>query len=174
MIEQVPPTGANDYITKPFDFEVLNAKIMSLLELNSAMKSTYVKQITLMAPDVRINSSDGMLLQEIVLFLEHNIENPQLSVEGLSKQFGMSRSTLYTKLLQITGQTPVEYIRSFRLDRAAVLMEKSNMTIAEIAYHVGFTTPNYFARSFKQKFGMLPSEYIASRRKENAGDNGKI
>jgi signal transduction histidine kinase/ligand-binding sensor domain-containing protein/AraC-like DNA-binding protein len=167
-------TGANDYITKPFDFEVLNAKIKSLLELKSAMKSTYAKQITLPAPDVRIDSSDEVLLQEITLFLEQNIMNPQLSVEGLSKQFGMSRSTLYTKLLQITGQTPVEFIRSFRLERSAILMQKSNMTIAEIGYQVGYTTPNYFARSFKQKFGMLPSEYIASHRKENQGDNGKM
>ncbi|MDF2191264.1 hybrid sensor histidine kinase/response regulator transcription factor [Paraflavitalea sp. CAU 1676] len=167
-------TGANDYITKPFDFEVLQAKIRSLLELNSAMKSTYIKQISLKTPDVRIDSSDEIMLQKIVLFLEQNINNPQLSVEGLSKQFGMSRSTLYTKLLQITGQTPVEYIRSFRLEKAAVLMEKSNMTIAEIAYHVGFTTPNYFARSFKHKFGILPSEYVASQRKENRGDNGKV
>lgn len=157
-------TGANDYITKPFDFEVLHAKIKSLLELKRAMKSIYAKQIILTAPDVRIDSSDEVLLQEIVLFLEQNITNPQLSVEGLSKQFGMSRSTLYAKLLQITGQTPVEYIRSFRLERAATVMEKSNMTIAEVAYQVGFTTPNYFARSFKQKFGMLPSEYIASHR----------
>jgi YesN/AraC family two-component response regulator len=167
-------TGANDYITKPFDFEVLNAKIKSLLELESAMKSTYTKQIALTAPDVRIDSSDEVLLQEIAFFLEQNITNSQLSVEGLSKQFSMSRSTLYTKLLQITGQTPVEYIRSFRLERAATLMEKSNMTIAEIAYQVGFTTPNYFARSFKQRFDMLPSEYIASHRKENPGDNGKM
>ncbi|MBO9564235.1 MAG: response regulator [Niastella sp.] len=161
-------TGANDYITKPFDFEVLNAKIKNLLELNSAMKSTYVKQISLAAPDVRIDSSDEILLQKIVLYLEQNITNPQLSVEGLSKEFGMSRSTLYTKLLQITGQTPVEYIRSFRLEKATVLMAKSNMTIAEIAYHVGFTTPNYFARSFKQKFGILPSEYVAGHRKESS------
>lgn len=161
-------TGANDYITKPFDFEVLNAKVKSLLELNSAMKSTYAKQISVATPEVRIDSSDEKLLQKIVLYLEQNITNPQLSVEGLSKQFGMSRSTLYAKLLQITGQTPVEYIRSFRLEKATVLMEKSNMTIAEIAYHVGFTTPNYFARSFKQKFGMLPSEYVASFRKEHS------
>jgi len=164
-------TGANDYITKPFDFEVLNAKIKSLLELNSAMKSTYTKQITLNTPDVRIESSDEVLLQEIGLFLEQHIANPQLSVEGLSKQLGMSRSTLYVKLLQIAGQTPIEYIRSFKLKRAALLMEKSNMTIAEIAYQVGFTTPNYFARSFKQKFGMQPSEYVASQRKENPGSS---
>jgi signal transduction histidine kinase/ligand-binding sensor domain-containing protein/DNA-binding response OmpR family regulator len=163
-------TGANDYITKPFDFEVLSAKIRSLLELKSAMKSTYVKQINLTAPVGKIDSSDEVLLQEIVLFLEQNIMNPQLSVEVVSKQFGMSRSTLYTKLLQITGQTPVEYIRSFKLERAAILLQKSNMTIAEIGYQVGFTTPNYFARSFKQKFGMLPSEYVASQRKENPDD----
>ncbi len=163
-------TGANDYITKPFDFEVLSAKIKSLLELESAMKSTYVKQINLTAPAVKIDSSDEVLLQEIVLFLEQNIMNPQLSVEALSKQFGMSRSTLYTKLLQISGQTPVEYIRSFKLERAAQLLQKSNMTIAEIAYQVGFTTPNYFARSFKQKFNVLPSEYVAGRRRENPDD----
>lgn len=164
-------TGANDYITKPFDFEVLHAKVKSLLELNSAMKSTYGKQITI-TPDVRVDSSDEMLLQNITAFLEQNITNPQLSVEWLSKQFGMSRSTLYTKLFEITGQTPVEYIRSFRLDKATLLLEKSNMTIAEIGYHVGFTTPNYFARSFKHKFGILPSEYLAARRKDNAG-NGR-
>jgi signal transduction histidine kinase/ligand-binding sensor domain-containing protein/DNA-binding response OmpR family regulator len=167
-------TGANDYITKPFDFEVLSAKIKSLLELKSAMMSTYVKQINLTAPVVRIDSSDEVLLQEIVLFLEQNIMNPQLSVEVLSKQFGMSRSTLYTKLLQIAGETPVEYIRSFKLERAALLLQKSNMTIAEISYQVGFTMPNYFARSFKQKFGMLPSEYAASQRKEDPGNNGTI
>ncbi len=166
-------TGANDYITKPFDFAVLNAKIKSLLELKSTMKSTYEKQITVSAPDVKIDSSDETLLQEIVRFLEQNITNPQLSVEGLSKQFGMSRSTFYTKMLEITGRTPVEYIRSFRLERATILMEKSNMTIAEIAYNVGFTTPNYFARSFKQKFDMLPSEYIASQRKENPGEKNR-
>jgi len=164
-------TGANDYITKPFDFEVLSAKIKSLLELKSAMKSTYVKQINLTAPVVKVDSSDEVLLQEIVLFLEQNLMNPQLSVEVVSKQFGMSRSTLYTKLLQIAGQTPIEYIRSFKLERAALLLQKSNMTIAEVGYQVGFTTPNYFARSFKQKFGMLPSEYVASQRKENPDDN---
>jgi signal transduction histidine kinase/DNA-binding response OmpR family regulator len=164
-------TGANDYITKPFDFAVLNAKIGSLLELKSTMQHTYAKQITVAAPEVKVDSTDEALLQDIVRFLEQNITNPQLSVERLSKQFGMSRSTLYTKMLELTGHTPVEYIRSFRLGRAAVLMEKSNMTIAEIAYQVGFTTPNYFARSFKQKFDMLPSEYMMSLRKDKAGDN---
>jgi AraC-like DNA-binding protein len=158
-------TGANDYITKPFNFEVLNAKIKSLLELTSTMQSTYIKQIKVVTPDVDIESADEKLLQEIVSYLENNLNNPQLSVEALSKHVGMSRSTLYSKLLQLTGESPVEYIRSFRLEKAALLMEKTNLTIAEIAYQVGFTTPNYFARSFKSKYNMLPSEYITKKRK---------
>lgn len=157
-------TGANDYITKPFNFEVLNAKIKSLLILQHTMQNAYTKQIKVVAPEVEFVSADEKLLQEIVGYLEKNLTNSQLSVEALSKEVGMSRTSLYSKLLELTGQSPVEYIRSFRLEKAAVLMEKSNMTIAEIAYQVGFTTPNYFARSFKTKFNMLPSEYISKKR----------
>jgi AraC-like DNA-binding protein len=77
----------------------------------------------------------------------------------------MSRSTLYNKLLELTGTTPVEFIRSVKLSKAAQLLEKSDMTIAEICYTVGFSTPNYFAKSFKAKFNMLPSEYVSKMRK---------
>jgi signal transduction histidine kinase/ligand-binding sensor domain-containing protein/DNA-binding response OmpR family regulator len=157
-------TGANDYITKPFNFEVLNAKIKSLLILQHTMQSAYSKQIKVVAPEVEFESPDEKLLKEIVGYIEKNLTNSQLSVEALSKEVGMSRTSLYSKLLELTGQSPVEYIRSFRLEKAAVLMEKSNMTIAEIAYQVGFTTPNYFARSFKTKFNMLPSEFISKKR----------
>lgn len=160
-------TGANDYITKPFDFEVLNAKIKNLLHLQSTMQHTYSKQIKLITPEVEIESADEKLLTQITLYLENNLTNSQLSVESLSKQIGMSRTSLYVKVLELTGETPVEYIRSFRLNKATELMEKSNMTIAEIAYHVGFATPNYFAKSFKLKFNMLPSEFIAKVRKQN-------
>ena len=101
-----------------------------------------------------------------MLYLEENLSNPQLSVKELSKHAGMSRSSLYAKLLQLTGQKPVEYIRSVKLDKAAVLLQKTDMNVAQIAYSVGFSTPNYFAKSFKAKFNMLPSEYIAKMRNE--------
>lgn len=165
-------TGANDYITKPFSIEILNAKIKNLLHLKSTMQSTYSKQIKVTTPEVAIESQDGKLLTDIVSYLENNLTNPQLSVEHLSRQIGISRGTLYTKLLELTGQTPVEYISLFRLNKAVALMEKSNMTISEIAYQVGFTTPNYFAKSFKSKFNMLPSEFIARARKANPNNNG--
>jgi signal transduction histidine kinase/ligand-binding sensor domain-containing protein/DNA-binding response OmpR family regulator len=158
-------TGASDYITKPFNFEVLNAKIKNLLDLNSSLKNTYTKQIKVVATELEIESDDEKLLKNIAAYLEENLTNPQLSVEELSKHVGMSRSSLYSKLLELTGQTPVEYIRSVKLDKAAILLEKSNMNITQIGYSVGFTTPNYFAKSFKTKFNMLPSEYMNKMRK---------
>jgi signal transduction histidine kinase/ligand-binding sensor domain-containing protein/DNA-binding response OmpR family regulator len=164
-------TGANDYITKPFNFEVLNAKIKNLLELNSILKNTYTKQIKVLAPEVKIESDNEKLLNEIMLYIETNLTDSQLSVEELSKHVGMSRSSLYSKVLEVTGQSPVEYIRSVKLDKAAVLLEKSDMNVAQIAYSVGFSTPNYFAKSFKSKFGMLPSEFIIKTRKTNKVQN---
>lgn len=164
-------SGANDYITKPFNFEVLNAKIKNLLHLKSTMQNTYSKQIKVMATEPVLESADERFLTEIVSYLENNLTNSQLSVENLSRHLTMSRSTLYAKLLELTGQTPVEYIRSFRLDKAAILLEKSTMTISEISYQVGFTTSNYFAKSFKNKFNMLPSEFIAKVRKANPNND---
>jgi signal transduction histidine kinase/ligand-binding sensor domain-containing protein/DNA-binding response OmpR family regulator len=161
-------TGANDYITKPFSFEILNARIKNLLALNSALKNTYTRQINVLAPEVKIESDDQKLIKDIMLYLEENLTSSQLSVEELSRHVGMSRSTLYNKVFELTGQTPVEFIRSVKLDKAAVLLEKSDMNVAQIAYSVGFSTPNYFAKSFKAKFNMLPSEYISKKRKNNA------
>jgi len=164
-------TGANDYITKPFNFEVLNAKIKNLLELNSTLKDTYSKQIKILTPEIEIASDNEKLLNEIMLYIETNLTDSQLSVEELSKHVGMSRSSLYSKLLELTGQSPVEYIRSVKLDKAAVLLEKSEMNVAQIAYSVGFATPNYFAKSFKAKFGILPSEFMIKMRKKNCNGN---
>lgn len=160
-------TGANDYITKPFNFEALNAKIKNLLALRNTLQTAYSKQIKVQTPELRIESENERLLHMVVAYIEDNLTNPQLSVALLSKQVGMSRSSLYSKLLEITGQTPVEYIRSFKLEKAAALLEKSDLTIAEVAYHVGFSTPNYFARAFKAKYNMLPSEYIAKTKRMN-------
>ncbi|MFX1705577.1 two-component regulator propeller domain-containing protein [Chitinophaga sp. CC14] len=163
-------TGANDYLIKPFNFEILHAKIRNLLHLNHTLKNTYTKQIKIHAPEVQKESTDEKLLNKIVCHLEEKLTDSQLSVESLSKEVGMSRSSLYNKLLELTGQTPVEYIRSYRLEKAMTLMQKSDMTIAEIAYQVGFSTPNYFAKSFKNKYNMLPSEFIARVKKGDTGE----
>ncbi|QJB32004.1 response regulator [Chitinophaga oryzae] len=161
-------TGANDYITKPFNFEILHARIRNLLHLNHTLKNTYTKQIKLLAPEIEKVSAEEKLMVRIAAHLEENLTDSQLSVERLSKELGMSRSSLYNKLLELTGQTPVEYIRSYRLEKAAMLMKKSDLTIAEIAYQVGFSTPNYFAKSFKAKYNVLPSEFMAKMQRDKA------
>lgn len=160
-------TGANDYITKPFSIGVLHAKVKNLLALRSTLQTTFTRQIKVLTPEVVVEGEDEKLMNKIVRYLEENLTSSQLSVETLSREVGMSRSSLYSKMLDITGETPVEYIRSFKLEKAAELLEKSDMTISEIAYQTGFSTPNYFARAFKAKYNMLPSEYAAMRNQNN-------
>lgn len=158
-------TGANDYLTKPFNFEILNAKIKNLLFLNRTLKDTYTKQIRIQTPEILIESHSDRLLNKVVLYIEENLNNPRLSVEDLSKHVGMSRGSLYHKILELTGLSPVEYIRSVKLDKATVLLERSDLNVSQIAYMVGFATPNYFAKSFKAKFNMQPSEFMSLKRK---------
>ena len=152
-------TGAADYLTKPFNFDILNIKIKNLLAMNRAFKETYQKQIKVMADDREIESTDEKFLNKIVLYIEENFNSPKFSVEDLSHQFGMSRGSLYSKIMELTGQPPVDFIRSVKLSKAALLLEKSDLTISEIAYKSGFATPHYFTKSFKIRFNMLPSEY---------------
>ena len=83
----------------------------------------------------------------------------ELSVEELSRELGMSRVHLYKKLLQITGKTPIEFIRVIRLKRAAQLLRESQLHVSEVAFEVGFNNPKYFSRYFKDEFGVLPSVY---------------
>ncbi|TBO40463.1 hybrid sensor histidine kinase/response regulator [Pedobacter kyonggii] len=160
-------TGANDYMTKPFNFEILHSKIKNLLTLHQTFKNTYSRQISIQAPEIEIESTDVKFLNEVLPYIDANLDKPELSVEDLSKHLRMSRVSLYRKCLQVMGKTPVDFIRSVKLERAAVLLEKSDKTVSEICYMVGFSAPNYFAKSFKAKYNIAPSEYMAEKRKAN-------
>jgi DNA-binding response OmpR family regulator len=162
-------SGANDYLTKPYNFEILNAKIKNTLVLNRTLKDAYSKQIQILPDNVEIESADAKLIKTIVTYIETNLDNPDLSVEHLSKHVGMSRGSLYRKILELTGLSPIEYIRAIKLDKAAVLLEKTNFNIAQVSYMIGFDTPNYFARMFKDRFQMTPSQYINLKRKSAKG-----
>jgi signal transduction histidine kinase/ligand-binding sensor domain-containing protein/CheY-like chemotaxis protein/AraC-like DNA-binding protein len=158
--------GANDYLTKPFRFEILHIKIRNLLKLNESLKNTYSRQLTVASPEIEARSDDEKLLLSVTRYIEANIDNPVLSVEELSKHIYMSRGTLYNKIVGLTGETPVEFIRSIKLNKAAGLLENTGMKISEVGYEVGFATPNYFARAFKAKFNISPSDYIQLKRKK--------
>ncbi|HLG40929.1 MAG TPA: DNA-binding response regulator, partial [Chitinophagaceae bacterium] len=158
-------TGANDYLTKPFNFDILNIKIRNLLSLNQNLKSAYSRQLKVVSQEIEVQSEDEKLLLKIVQYIESNIDSPDLSVEELSRHVYMSRGTLYNKIVSLTGETPVEFIRSVKLDKAASLLENSDMKVSQVGYTVGFPTPNYFARAFKSKFNLSPSEYARLKRK---------
>lgn len=157
-------TGANDYLTKPFSFQLLNIKISNLLQLNHSFKDTYSKQINIEIPEVEFMSEDEKYILKVSQYIEDHISNPDLSVIELSKKMNTSRGTLYSKILSLTGETPVEFVRSVKLKKAAMLLEKSEMKISQVGYEVGFSNPNYFTRAFKAKYKISPSEYILLKR----------
>ena len=161
-------SGAVDYLNKPFDMPMLLAKMSSLLLLNQAFKDVYSRQISILPPDLQIEVSEkDSFLQNVLAYVYQNMDNPQLSVESLSTHLSISRASLYNRLLDYTGMSPVDFIRSAKLERAANLLAKSDKTIAEIAYETGFANPNYFAKVFKAKYQMTPSEYIQQLKKNN-------
>jgi len=105
-------------------------------------------------------------IRQAVEVLEKNIANADFSVDEWSRELGMSRTTLYKRILSATGSTPIGFIRNFRMKRAAQLLEKTRHNVAEVAYMVGFNNPKYFARYFKEVYGKLPSAYQAEWRKK--------
>ena len=158
--------GADDYITKPFNFEILSLRIKKMLEFREVRRSKFTKQIDPEPSEITITPLDEKLIKKAILYVENNISRSELSVEELSRELGMSRVHLYKKLIHITGKSPVEFIRTLRLKRAAQLLRESQMNISEIAYEVGFNNPKYFSKYFKDEFGMLPSAYMAEMKKE--------
>lgn len=152
-------TGATDYIIKPFNFEVLLSKIRNVVQHHETVRKTYQRQIQAAPSPVEATSADDVFLREVLAYIEKEIGNPDLSVEELAMQFHTSRSTFYKRVVLITGKTPVEFIRHIRLRRAAELLEKSQLNVAEIAYTVGFNNPKYFTQYFKAEFGCIPTAY---------------
>ena len=161
-------TGANDYMTKPFNFEILLSRVKNILDEQARLRKTFQKQVDVKPTDISIVSSDEQFIFHVMEIVEKNISNADFSVEDMSRALFMSRVTLYKKLLTLTGKTPVEFIRSFRLKRAAQLLEKSQMNIAEVAYEVGFNDPKSFSKYFKSEFNIPPSVYLADKKKANS------
>jgi DNA-binding response OmpR family regulator len=160
--------GVNDYITKPFTFEILASRIRNLLAQQKLLQKRFQKQIEVNPHEVTITPVDEKFLKQALEVVEKNMDNPEFSVEDLSRDMHMDRSTLYRKINSITGKTPIEFIRSIRLKRAAQLLEKSGMSVAEVAYEVGFNNPKNFTKFFKEEFKVTPSQYVADKKDKSA------
>ncbi|HMR92932.1 MAG TPA: two-component regulator propeller domain-containing protein [Chitinophagaceae bacterium] len=152
-------TGANDYMTKPFNFEILQTRIRNQLQQNQVLKKTYQKQVEVKQGEITVVPAADRFLQQVIAEVEKNIAEPGFSVEHLSRSLCMSRVALYKRMLSVTGKSPLEFIRDMRMQKAAMLLEKTELTIAEVAYEVGFNNPKNFSKSFKAVFQVLPSAY---------------
>lgn len=151
--------GINDYISKPFTFEILASRIRNMLNFQEQLRRKFQQQIEITAEEVTVTPVDEEFMKQAFAVVEKNMDNPAFSVEDLSRELFMSRVALYKKILSLTGKTPIEFIRIMRLKRAAQLLQKSQLSIAEIAYEVGFNNPKLFTRHFKEEFGVTPSNF---------------
>ena len=123
---------------------------------------------------VGFNAADEELLQKCRAIIEKNLDQADFSVDELSREMGMSRSTLHLKLKSITGASTIEFIRKIKFSKACQLLQDGRYSIAEISTMVGFSTPSYFASSFKKQMGCLPNEYLKKknqRTRENFQDS---
>jgi len=151
--------GADDYLIKPFDRTELLVRAKNLIEQRRKLREKFSRNIFLQPQDITVSSYDQRFLQRAMDIIEQNISDPDFDVDNFRKKIGMSRVQLHRKLRSLTNQSTSEFIRSLRLRRAAILLEKKYGNIAEIAYEVGFNKPSYFADCFRKQFGQLPSEY---------------
>ena len=160
--------GVNDYISKPFNVEILTSRIRNLLKFKGSVEQTVRRRISIQPGEVEVQPEETAegFIRKAVGVLEKNIANADFSVDDWSRELGLSRTTLYKKVLAYSGETPIGLIRSFRMKHAAQLLEKTRNTVAEVAYMVGFNNPKYFARYFKEIYGKLPSIYQQEKRKK--------
>ncbi len=154
-------TGADEFMTKPFNPRVLELKVRNLLALRTRLHEAFSdnKILTIEPKRVTLNSADELFIQLAMESIECNMTNPEFSVEELCRAVAMSRMQLYRKLKALTGLSANEFIRTMRLKRAAQLLEQNQLTVAEVTYEVGFSDLPYFRECFKKMFGVTPSEY---------------
>lgn len=165
--------GADAYLTKPFDTQLLIATCCRLIEQRDKMmystvtaegapsqdvtQSSPVKIIA--APEIIVEERDKRLLNAMNTWLYSHLSSPTLSVDELAEAMGYNRSNFFKKAKALTGQTPADYIRTLRMNRAAEMLREETITVAEVCYKVGISDPHYFTKVFKQQFGISPKKY---------------
>jgi len=154
--------GADDYLTKPFNFNLLKLRIHKFLEWTKKCHVSFSQKMDISPSEITITPLDEQLIAKAIKIVEEHISDSEFSVEDLGSSVGLSRSHLYKKLMNITGRGPAEFIRTIRLKRSRQLLEQSQLQIAEIAYAVGFNSPKRFTVNFKNEYGQSPSEYLRS------------
>lgn len=153
--------GAIDYITKPFDKEVLKAKIHNIFSRQHTLQRKWLEELKNDNATELSNKADQEFMEKLLDFIENNIDNPELNITILCREMAMSRTLLYNKITGLTGRAPTEFIRVIRLRKAATLLLAGGISITEAADRVGINNPKYFSRLFKEFYGVSPRDYLA-------------
>ena len=151
--------GADDYLTKPFNVEVLRLRVQKFIDWEQDNHRQFRQKMDIEPSEITITPLDEQFIQKAIALVEKNISDSEFSVETMATEVGMARTTLYKKLMAITGLGPAEFIRTIRVKRGKALLETSQMQITEIAYAVGFTTVKSFTMNFKAEYGITPTEF---------------
>lgn len=153
--------GADAYITKPFNIDLLKKQILNILENRERLEpkiSDSEEHKSLIKP-VTLRSSDEILYEKIIRLINENIADPDLNVEFLANGVGMSRVHMHRKLKELTNQSARDFIRTIRLNQAAELLKNQKLTVSEVAYALGYTNLSHFSNSFREFHGMSPKEF---------------
>ncbi|WP_229220145.1 two-component regulator propeller domain-containing protein [Dyadobacter beijingensis] len=157
--------GADDYISKPFDKDILVARVASILRNRNDLQRYFYNEITLQTSDFKISAEYREFLTECIRIVENHITDPHFNVKLLASEIGMSHSTLYNRIKSISGQSATSFVRFIRLRKAAQLLITTDITISETAFSVGINDIRYFREHFQKLFGMKPSDYVKKFRK---------
>lgn len=160
QIEEGLSAGADDYIVKPFQMPLLKARIKNLLVRQKRTGESLLEQVC-----IKTSDKGNEFLTRYIRIVRENIANPEMDITLICEQMGLSRSSFYRKVKEVTGLSPVDLVRNIRLETAAELLKASPDNIEEIARQVGFSNRSYFTRSFKKQYGISPSEYVQNRKK---------
>lgn len=151
--------GVDDYVTKPFNLDVLLSRAQNLITGRRLLRAKYSRMLTLQPGEVVVESTEELFLRKVITLIETHLADPDLDVQRLERELALSNTQLYRKLKALTGKGGNELIRTFRLHRAAQLLQAGGRQVAEVAYAVGFNDPNYFIRAFRKEFGTSPGEW---------------
>ncbi len=155
-------TGADDYLTKPFNGAELQARIKNLMEGRKRLRERFGREITLQPGDMAITSADEKFLQRVMAIMADHLEDTDFTLESFEKAVALSHVQFYRKLKALTNHAPGEFLRHYRLQQAAILLKGQQGNVSEVAYAVGFNSLAYFTRCFKGFYRQTPSEYQAA------------
>ena len=157
-------TGADDYVSKPFNPQVLHAKVSAILRNRHRVQEFYQRQLLLEPTEILIPEADKLFLEKAMRVVEANLAEPEFNVRALLRELGMSQSFLYRRIKSLTGQSVVGFIRDVRLKRAAQLLAGTTLRVSDIAYQVGIQDLKHFRTAFQKLYGLSPSEYAKQHR----------